>query len=80
MLCAAVSSVIRITSHSINEIFCLENFSIKLQSFTGRLRLRYRCPGVNEILFQTNEGLVDGRRTLKFNDGKFVLVGYSNNV
>ena len=42
--------------------------------------LRYKWHRVNEILLQTNEGLVDGRCTLKFNDGKFILVGYSNNV
>ena len=35
MLFAAVSRVIMITSHFINEIFYLENFSISLESFTG---------------------------------------------
>jgi len=80
MLFAAASRVLRITLRSINEIAHLANYSITLQSFTRLIRLRYKKPRVIEILLQPNEGLVDGRRTLKFDDGKFILVGYSNNV
>ena len=52
MLCAAVSSVIRITSHSINEIFCLENFSINLQR-----RGKTVAQSVEILKFEIDHGL-----------------------